>query len=39
VRKPDEFDGYKCPRRIFIKDELPRNVHGKVIRPAPALIK
>jgi long-chain acyl-CoA synthetase len=33
------LDGYKCPRRIFIKDDLPRNVHGKIIRPAPALIK
>lgn len=33
------LDGYKCPRRVFIKNELPRNVHGKIVRPTPALIK
>ncbi len=33
------LDGYKCPRRIFIKDDLPRNAHGKIIRPAPGSTK
>ena len=27
------LDGYKCPSRIALKDDLPRNVHGKIIRP------
>jgi len=33
------LDGYKCPRGIFIKNDLPHNVHDKIIRPARALIK
>jgi long-chain acyl-CoA synthetase len=26
------LDTYKCPRRIAIKTDLPRNIHGKIIR-------
>ena len=22
------LDAYKCPRRILVRDDLPRNVHG-----------
>ena len=29
------LDAYKCPRRIALKDDLPRNIHGKIIRPGP----
>lgn len=29
------LDAYKCPRRILLRDDLPRNVHGKIIRPNP----
>lgn len=28
-----QLDSYKCPGRIALKDDLPRNVHGKIIRP------
>jgi hypothetical protein len=27
------LDGYKCPKWIAIKDDLSRNIHGKIIRP------